>query len=115
MLLLVAAPCVAQPADSVAVLCAEVAQLRVEVDRLKLEIGQLRRLLAGAPEAAADTLVPVEETVGPAQAPAAAEKPTGFWLSTGGTRHNAKCRYYRQSAGRPCGPKEGTACKKCGG
>jgi len=40
----------------------------------------------------------------------------GYWLTTSsGRRHNASCRYYNSSKGRPCGPNEGTACKVCGG
>ena len=38
-----------------------------------------------------------------------------YWLSGTGKRHNSSCRYYKTSTGRACGPKDGTACKKCGG
>ena len=44
-----------------------------------------------------------------------AEQETGYWLSTSGKRHNSKCRYYKKSKGIPCGSKDGTACKACGG
>lgn len=38
------------------------------------------------------------------------------WLTTSsGKRHNEKCRYYKTSKGRPCGPGEGSPCKVCGG
>jgi hypothetical protein len=47
----------------------------------------------------------------------AGEKDTaGYWLTTSSSkRHNSKCRYYKTSKGRPCGPNDGTACKVCGG
>lgn len=38
------------------------------------------------------------------------------WLTTSSQkRHNKKCRYYKETAGRPCGPTEGKPCKVCGG
>lgn len=37
----------------------------------------------------------------------------GFSLSGSGTRHNARCRYFR--ADKACGPNEGQPCKICGG
>ena len=40
---------------------------------------------------------------------------TGYWLSRTGKRHNSHCRYYKTTAGRPCGPDEGVPCKICGG
>jgi outer membrane murein-binding lipoprotein Lpp len=50
------------------------------------------------------------------QRPAAPSQSTAYWLSTwSGLRHNSGCRYYRNSAGKPCGPNEGKACKLCGG
>lgn len=102
--------------DSIAIIADEVTRLRHEVNMLKDEVARLRRLLSGAPEGAADTLLPVDDkpkTV--SSQPATTAKETGYWLSTGGVRHNTKCRYYKLSAGRPCGPNEGKACKKCGG
>ena len=38
-----------------------------------------------------------------------------YWLSATGKRHNSSCRYHGSSKGRACGPKEGSACKLCGG
>lgn len=38
-----------------------------------------------------------------------------YWLSSTGKRHNSSCRYYKSSKGRPCGAKDGVACKTCGG
>jgi hypothetical protein len=36
-----------------------------------------------------------------------------YYLSSAGTRHNRRCRYYRQ--GRPCRPTDGVSCRLCGG
>lgn len=38
-----------------------------------------------------------------------------YCLSSTGKRHNSSCRYYGSSKCRPCGPKDGVACKICGG
>lgn len=39
-----------------------------------------------------------------------------YWLSTNSKkRHNASCRWYQKSKGRPCGPSEGKAAGCCGG
>lgn len=38
---------------------------------------------------------------------------TGWSISSSGTRHNAKCRFYNAAA--PCQAAEGKACKICGG
>ena len=51
----------------------------------------------------------------PAATPAAATQETGYWLSTTGKRHNAKCRYYQKTKGIPCNAQDGIACKVCGG
>lgn len=39
----------------------------------------------------------------------------GHWISSTGKRHNSSCRYYKSAKGRPCGAKDGVACKVCGG
>jgi len=52
----------------------------------------------------------------PAATPAAAQtQETGYWLSSTGKRHNAKCQFYKKSKGVPCNATDGVACKKCGG
>ncbi len=61
----------------------------------------------------------------PAPRPSPAVKPSpsrekdseagDYWLSSTGKRHNSSCRYYKSAKGRACGPKDGTACKTCGG
>jgi hypothetical protein len=39
-----------------------------------------------------------------------------YWLTTSSRkRHNEKCRYYKTSKGRSCGPNEGVPCGVCGG
>jgi hypothetical protein len=41
---------------------------------------------------------------------------TGYWMTnSSGKRHNKNCRYYKNSRGHICGPKDGIACKICGG
>jgi len=45
-----------------------------------------------------------------------AAKAKTHWLTiSSGIRHNKRCRWYRNSKGRPCTEDEGRACKKCGG
>lgn len=54
----------------------------------------------------------------PAKSPPRGEKDSengGYWLSSTGKRHNSSCRYYKSSKGHACGPKDGVACKSCGG
>ena len=72
----------------------------------------LSALLATSPLfAAAEAKAPP-----PAQTKSAVPADTGYWLTIkSGVRHNAKCRYYNHSNGRPCTKDEGRACKVCGG
>jgi hypothetical protein len=54
----------------------------------------------------------------PASKPAVSEEREesgDYWLSSTSKRHNSSCRYYKSSKGRPCGAKDGVACKLCGG
>jgi hypothetical protein len=38
------------------------------------------------------------------------------WITIfSGIRHNSKCKYYKNSQGRPCTKDEGKACRRCGG
>lgn len=89
------------------------ARLRIENELLKKENQQLRRLLLnrGAPTNAVSARV-AEAVPGPGGT-GDPEKP--FWLSVGGKRHNATCRYFMKTTGKPCNAQEGTACKICGG
>ncbi|MBN2035966.1 MAG: hypothetical protein JW768_04420 [Chitinispirillaceae bacterium] len=98
-------------ATEVEVLRSEVQQLRSEVDRLEAEVHKLSRALKqqGADSAG---LVASKDTTNERRA--VSEKK--YWLTTSSrTRHNSSCRYYKTTAGRPCGPKEGSPCKRCGG
>ena len=98
----------------------EVGRLKRENEVLRSENQRLRKLLA---ESIARPPTAEEPATSPKPAKksaasggqAANEKETGFWLSEGEKRHNATCRYYRTSKGKPCGPNEGEACKVCGG
>ena len=41
---------------------------------------------------------------------------SGYWMTNSShKRHNKNCRYYKNSNGHFCGPKDGIACKICGG
>jgi micrococcal nuclease len=49
-------------------------------------------------------------------APDTASNQSTHWITiSSGKRHNAGCRHYNSSKGKPCGPNEGTACRVCGG
>jgi hypothetical protein len=55
--------------------------------------------------------------VSAAPAPASLTVAAGsHWLTTStGKRHNNQCPFFKASAGRPCTPTEGKACRNCGG
>ena len=104
----------------------EIKVLRQEVARLREENQKLRRLLASHAEtstgnATGQSGIPSQRADGPAtiNPPAAAsnnQQETGYWMTTSShKRHNSKCRYYKTSNGRSCGPDEGIPCKICGG
>lgn len=88
-------------------------RLRIENELLKKENQQLRRLLlnrAGPTNSVVAKLADISsrgETGG--------EGESVHWLSVGGKRHNATCRYFQKTSGKPCTATEGTACKICGG
>lgn len=71
-----------------------------------------RHLLAEGSEEIPDEFVAPEGSETEAET-----QPGDFWLnSSSGTRHNAFCRYYRNTKeGRPCKPDEGKPCSTCGG
>ena len=99
----------------------EIAELRKEVATLREENRRLRKLLvektdddfiADAPRA---KVIPVPNASDVAAATGGKKEPAmRFWLSTGGKRHNSRCRYFK-GAGRACGKDEGIPCKVCGG
>jgi endonuclease YncB( thermonuclease family) len=43
------------------------------------------------------------------------QRDTGYCLSAANIRHNPRCRHYELRGNAPCGPKDGTPCKICGG
>jgi regulator of replication initiation timing len=120
----------------------ELRSVRAEVERLKednaalkkqnlllqAENQRLRRLLgsassvtttnAGAEGEAASgsseqSAAPAVSTTNQASGPKTAV--LTHWLSTvDGRRHSSRCRYYKTTAGRPCGPDEGSLCTFCG-
>ncbi len=97
---------------------AKITDLQSTVESLRRDNAALREQLAGA---AARPVAPPVAAPRPAgamgfAAPAAAA-PTagGYWISSTGKRHNANCRYYQTSKGRPGSAAEGTPCKTCGG
>lgn len=46
----------------------------------------------------------------------AIQKEQSYWItSSSSVRHNSKCRYFKNSKGRPCTKDEGRPCKICGG
>lgn len=96
--------------DPVSTLRAEIERLRAENEQLRTENQALRLLLADSPQSRAG--IPSSPRM---ETPAAPQE-TGYWLTTAsGIRHNVRCRYYKNSNGRPCAPNEGRACKLCGG
>jgi len=98
---------------------AKITELQSMVDSLRRDNAALREQLSGAASrpAAAPVAAPMPAgAMGFASAPAAAAPAGGgYWISSTGKRHNANCRYYQTSKGRPGSPAEGTACKVCGG
>ena len=97
---------------------AKIRELQSMVDSLRRDNTALREQLAGAsarPVAApASPSVPAG-TMGFAAPTAGAADSGGYWISSTGKRHNANCRYYQTSKGRPGSPGEGVGCKICGG
>lgn len=78
--------------------------------RLAVESQNPQRTTNAVPGAAAST----PQAAVPAAAPAASPSLT-HWLSTvDGKRHSSDCRFFKTTAGRPCGPDEGGICSFCG-
>ena len=97
---------------------AKIRELQAMVDSLRRDNTALREQVAGA--AARPVAAPVPPAMpagamGFAAPTAGAADAGGFWISSTGKRHNANCRYYRTSKGRPGSPGEGVGCKICGG
>lgn len=97
---------------NVAQLEKRIAELEALVERLRAENAQLRRQPAPTPAqiqpltggGGTNKVTPNQ----PAQA-------GGYWISSTGKRHNARCRFYGTSKGRSGSATDGVACKVCGG
>jgi len=97
---------------------AKITELQAMVESLRRDNAALRDQLAGAvTRPAAPPVVPSipSGAAGFAAPVSAAPAGGGYWISSTGKRHNANCRYYQTSKGRPGSPGEGVACKVCGG
>lgn len=98
---------------------AKITELQAIVESLRRDNAALREQLAGAVARRVAAPVPAPMPVGAmgfaAPSAGAADVSGGYWISSTGKRHNANCRYYQTSKGRPGAATEGTACKVCGG
>ena len=110
--------------DGISQLREENAKLKEENAQLRKENQQLRRLLAekGEGNVATPPATPATPTtnsisgVQTNQTYSETEGQLTHWFTTSsGKRHNIRCRYFKTTEGRPCGPDEGKACKLCGG
>jgi hypothetical protein len=98
---------------------AKITELQSMVESLRRDNAALREQLAGAAARPIAPHVAAPRPVGAmgfaAPGAGAAHVGGGYWISSTGKRHNANCRYYQTSKGRPGSATEGTPCKKCGG
>ena len=98
---------------------AKITELQLMVDSLRRDNAALRDQLVGAAASPVAAPVPAPMPAGAmglaAPTAGAADVGGGYWISSTGKRHNANCRYYQTSKGRPGSPGEGVACKVCGG
>lgn len=98
---------------------AKITELQAMVESLRRDNAALREQLAGAAARPVAAPVPAPMPAGAmgfaAPSAGAADVGGGYWISSTGKRHNANCRYYQTSKGRPGSPGEGVACKVCGG
>jgi hypothetical protein len=89
-----------------------ISELEGLVERLRAENAQLRRQPAPAPT----TIQPLTGGGKTNQVtPTPPVEAGGYWISSTGKRHNARCRFYATSKGRKGAASEGQACKVCGG
>jgi len=110
--------------DGITQLREENAKLKEENAQLRKENQQLRRLLAEKVEGNVATppatpATPATNSISGVQTNQTYSETEGqltHWFTTSsGKRHNSRCRYFKTTEGRPCGPDEGKACKLCGG
>jgi hypothetical protein len=99
---------------NVAQLEKRIAELEALVERLRAENAQLRRQPLPTP-----TPTQVQPLTGGGGTnkvtPSQPAQAGGYWISSTGKRHNARCRFYATSKGRSGSATEGVACKVCGG
>ncbi|MCW1913032.1 bZIP transcription factor [Luteolibacter sp. GHJ8] len=98
---------------NVAQLEKRVAELEALVERLRAENAQLRRQPLPTP-----TPTQVQPLTGGGTNKVTPSQPAqagGYWISSTGKRHNARCRFYATSKGRSGSASDGVACKVCGG
>jgi hypothetical protein len=100
----------------------EITQLRVENAKLRAENQRLRQLLIQGGAATTPASPAPRSSASPYSSPSAAATTSTdrqgltHWLtSSSSKRHNASCRYFQSSKGRPCTATEGIPCKICGG
>ena len=97
---------------NVAQLEKRIAELEGLVERLRAENAQLRRQPAPAPA----QVQPLTGGGGTTKiTPSQPAQAGGYWISSTGKRHNARCRFFGTSKGRSGSATEGVACKVCGG
>jgi hypothetical protein len=106
----------------------EAARLKEQNQQLRIENQKLRRLLAdqgeatsSGPLAARDTgsdavrSLPTMVANTNAVAPATDAALTHWLTKSSSKRHNSRCKFYKKTEGRLCGPNEGLPCTVCGG
>jgi hypothetical protein len=97
---------------NVAQLEKRIAELEALVERLRAENAQLRRQPAPAPT----QIQPLTGGGGKSNAtPTPPADAGGYWISSTGKRHNARCRFFGTGKGRSGSATDGVACKVCGG
>lgn len=96
----------------------EIARLQEKVKTLTQENQQLRLLIA-RPSPSQRATANTQENTTDSSLTTNIEKDNQTqpcWLTTSSSkRHNANCRYFKTSRGRPCKNNEGIPCKICGG
>lgn len=97
---------------NVAQLEKRITELEALVERLRAENAQLRSQPAPAPSA----ILPLTGGGGTSKVtPSQPAQAGGYWISSTGKRHNARCRFFGTSKGRSGSATDGVACKVCGG
>ena len=88
--------------------------LKTENEALKRENQILRKLFSVKTESA--TSQNTQARSAPSVVRKAAPQSASHWMTISSSkRHNKNCRYFKNSSARLCGPRDGIACKICGG